>query len=253
MSQNVFRPCALIPVYNHGNTVGAVAAGLCAEGLPIFLVDDGSDAETMAQLAEIAGRMQDCTLLRLPVNRGKGAAVSLGILHAAAAGFTHAFQVDADGQHNLADVPVFLREAREHPEALVCGAAVFDVSIPPARRIGRRLTVFWVAAETLSRDIPEAMCGFRVYPLATACRLFSHVHMSRRMAFDIEILVRLHWRGVQIRFLPTQVIYPIGGVSNFRMVRDNLDITMVHTKLFVGMLVRLPFLLARRARSTAAA
>ena len=248
MKRDDFRPCALIPVYNHGSTVGAVAAALEAEGLPVILVDDGSDEDTRNRLSAIAARGAGCSLFTLSENRGKGAAVSFGLQQAAAAGYTHALQVDADGQHDLADVPRFIREARERPEALVSGASVFDSSIPRGRRIGRKITVFWVAVETLSRDIPEAMCGFRVYPLAPACALLSRRALSPRMGFDIEVLVRLHWRGVRMRFVPTRVIYPPGGLSHFHMVRDNIAITLVHVRLFFGMLVRLPLLLTRMAR-----
>ncbi len=248
MSGGGFRPCALVPVYNHGSTAGAVVAALAAQKLPVILVDDGSDARTRDLLSAIAGRTPGCALFTMPRNQGKGAAVSLGLRQAAAAGYSHALQVDADLQHDLADVPRFLQAAREKPEALVSGNPRFDASLPRGRRIGRKITGFWVAVETLSRDIPEAMCGFRVYPLAPVCALLSGRRLNRRMGFDIEVLVRLHWRGLPMRFLPTRVVYPPGGLSNFRMVRDNLAITLVHTRLFLGLLARLPLLLARGRR-----
>ncbi len=251
MSQSAFRPCALVPVYNHGSTVGTVVSALHAEGLPVILVDDGSDEETKGRLSQIVDSIPRCTLCALPKNQGKGAAVSFGLLKAAAEGYTHALQIDADCQHDLADVPLFLREARERPDAMVSGAPVFDSSIPRGRRIGRKITVFWVAVETLSRDIPEAMCGFRVYPLGSAAALLSRRRLSPRMGFDIEVLVRLYWRGVRMRFVPTRVVYPPGGLSHFRMGRDNIAITVVHIRLFFGMLARLPLLLARKARSGA--
>jgi glycosyltransferase involved in cell wall biosynthesis len=248
VSRGGFRPCALIPVYNHGGTVGGVADALHAQGLPVILVDDGSDGESKARLAEVRARVPACELLTLPSNQGKGAAVRFGLLHAAAAGYTHALQVDADGQHDLGDVPRFLAEARARPESLVSGASVFDASIPRGRRIGRKITVFWVAVETLSRAIPEAMCGYRVYPLGPARALLSRAWLSRRMGFDIEVLVRLYWRGVPMLFLPTRVVYPEGGVSHFHMVRDNIAISLVHTRLVAGMILRLPVLLVRSAR-----
>ena len=248
MIGNGFRPCALIPVYNHGSTVGAVAAALDQAGLPVFIVDDGSDQDTKAQLSRTAELIPRCRLFTRPKNAGKGAAVGFGLLRAAEAGYTHVVQVDADGQHALADVPLLVRESRAHPDAVVSGAPLFDDSIPRGRRIGRKITVFWVAVETLSRDIPEAMCGFRVYPVAPLHALLSRRRLSPRMGFDIEVLVRLHWRGVPVHFVPTRVIYPPGGLSHFHMVRDNLAISLVHTRLFFGMIARLPFLLARRAR-----
>lgn len=243
-----FRPCAIVPVYDHGSTAGAVAEALHAAGLPVLLVDDGSGDETRARLRDIAERIPRSVLFTLPQNRGKGSAVSFGFRQAAAMGYTHALQVDADGQHDLADVPLLIRAARESPTAVVSGSPVFDSSVPQARRVGRKITVFWVAVETLSRDIPEAMCGFRVYPLASVCALLSRRTLSPRMGFDIEVLVRLHWLGVGMRFLPTRVVYPPGGLSHFRMIRDNLAITLVHVRLFFGMAARLPLILARRIR-----
>jgi hypothetical protein len=65
------------------------------------------------------------------------------------------------------------------------------------------------------------------------------------MGFDIEVLVRLNWAGIKMYFYPVKVIYPEGGISNFRMLQDNLAISKTHTFLFFGMLIRLPRLLLR--------
>jgi hypothetical protein len=93
--------------------------------------------------------------------------------------------------------------------------------------------------------MPDTMCGFRVYPLASACELLDSESLGRRMDFDIEIAVRLRWRGVRIVAIPTRVIYPEGGTSNFRLVRDNGLISKLHAKLVLGMLIRLPRLIRR--------
>jgi polyprenyl-phospho-N-acetylgalactosaminyl synthase len=92
------------------------------------------------------------------------------------------------------------------------------------------------------------MCGLRVYPLAKVLPVIESEHPGRRMDFDIEILVRLHWTGVEMRWLPTRVGYPRDGISHFRLVRDNGLITLMHTQLFLGMLLRAPRLIARRLR-----
>lgn len=242
-----WNPCAVVPVYNHGKTAGPVAAELVAAGLPVILVDDGSGEETKRLLAEAARGIAGVTLHTLPANLGKGGAVAHGLERAFEAGFSHALQVDADGQHDLGEVLHFLGEARARPELLIAGRPVYDASVPTARLVGRRITNFFVAVETLSRDIPDAMCGFRVYPLAATHRLLVRRRLSRRMEFDIEVLVRLHWQGLRMRFMPVKVVYPEGGISNFRVVKDNIAISGIHTLLCLGMLVRLPYLLWRRA------
>jgi predicted LPLAT superfamily acyltransferase len=239
--------CVVIPIYNHQDAIGATVAGLAVHGLPIFIVDDGSDAATQAVLATLARQYRpQLTLLRRPENGGKGAAVMAGLRAAHAAGFTHALQIDADGQHDAADVPRFVAAANADPDAVVLGRPVYDASVPKARLYGRYLTHGWVWIETLSFEIRDAMCGFRVYPLAAACALIDSVSLPTRMDFDIEILVRLSWRRARFRSIPTRVTYAADGVSHFDVVRDNVRISRSHTRLVAGMLLRLPVLLAHK-------
>jgi glycosyltransferase involved in cell wall biosynthesis len=241
-----FEPCAVIPVYDHERTVGRVLEAVRAAGLPCFLVDDGSQAHCARELERLAAHTDQTRLLRLPVNRGKGSAVLAGFELAAAAGFTHALQVDADGQHALEDIPRFIDEARVHPDALVCGRPQFDASMPALRRYGRYLTHALVWLETLSLDIPDSLCGFRVYPLEAVARLLRREHVGARMDFDVEILVRLYWRRVPLRWLATRVVYPCDGVSHFRLLRDNARMVALQLRLLSGMVPRLPGLLARK-------
>ena len=119
--------------------------------------------------------------------------------------------------------------------------------MPKSRENGRKITNFWIAIETLSFDIPDAMCGFRIYPLEKTVPLIRKIS-DFRMGFDIEILVRLKWKNVEMNFYPIQVHYPENGISNFRLVKDNISISWMHTKLFFGMLLRLPILLVRKKR-----
>ena len=243
----MFKPCAVVPVYNHGAAVAAVVRGLLAERLPCIVVDDGSTAACAAVLDDLSGAAAGrITLLRHQQNRGKGAAVLTGVRHAAESGFTHALQIDADGQHRLEDVGKFLAQAAAQPRALVIGSPRYDGSAPQIRLWARRLTRLWVSINTLSRRIDDAMCGFRVYPLAPLIELDWRRRLSARMSFDIEILVRLYWAGIEVINLPTAVSYPKDGVSHFRAGLDNFLITRLHAALFFGMLVRLPSLLARK-------
>ena len=238
--------CAVIPVYEHGQTAGRVVEAARAAGLDVILVDDGSRPECAAALDAIAAEVKGVHLLRHGSNQGKGAAVQTGLREAAALGYHSALQIDADGQHSLADMPRFLAEARAHPGAVVCGRPIFGVDAPRARIYGRRLTNFWVTVHTWSRAIPDAMCGFRVYPLAATVPLLDRAGLGRRMDFDIEILVRLFWLGVPMRWLPTVIAYPPDGRSHFRLRLDNLLIARAHAVLFLGMLARAPVLAARK-------
>jgi glycosyltransferase involved in cell wall biosynthesis len=246
-------PCAIVPIYNHGRTIAATANALAAHGLPVIIVDDGSGAETAAILDALVQGRDDLQLIRLPRNGGKGVALTAGLLAAHQAGYTHALQIDADGQHDTADVPRFLEASRRHPGAMICGRPIYDDSVPRARLYGRYLTHVCVWAETLSFDIHDSMCGYRLYPLAATQAEIARKPLPARMDVDTEVAVRLYWRGVPVHNLPTRVIYPEDGLSHFRMWRDNARITAMHTRLLLGMLPRAPRLLARRLRRQRAA
>jgi glycosyltransferase involved in cell wall biosynthesis len=238
--------CIVIPFYNHARAIAYVVQALEPLGLPCFIVDDGSDAQARQVLARIANEVSGVKVLRLPENRGKGAAVMAGCDAAQASGFTHALQIDADGQHDVADAARLLELARRQPAAMISGEAIYDSTAPRSRRYGRYLTHVWVWINTLSFEIRDSMCGLRIYPLAVTCGIWQESRVGRRMDFDTEIMVRLSWKGVRIIAVPTRVTYPRDGVSHFRMLEDNVYISRMHARLFFGMLWRLPALLGRR-------
>lgn len=239
---------AVIPVYNHPSTIRQMVAGVLAHGLHCMLVDDGSAADcaqVLDALAQALGQ-QHVTLVRLQFNQGKGAAMLTGFRAAAARGHTHVLQIDADGQHATEDIPRFVAACHQSPTSVIVGTPVYDRSVPFGRLIGRYATHVWVWINTLSFQIRDSMCGFRVYPLRFTLALIDQEHIGRRMDFDTEILVRLAWRQVPMMYLRTPVTYPLDGVSHFRVWRDNLLISRMHARLFLGMLVRAPRILWRR-------
>ena len=246
----MFKPCVVIPVYDHEHAVGAVVNEVLALNLPCVIVDDGSSLACATVLdALAAGTPNRITLIRYTVNRGKGRAVLSGLRYAPNAGYSHAVQIDADGQHRALDIPNFLEQAAAHPGALIVGCPEYDETAPSARLYARYLTYIWVCINTLSLQINDSMCGLRVYPLSAMIALDKRQKLSERMSFDIEVLVRLYWDGVQIINLPTPVGYRWDGVSHFRAVLDNWLISQTHATLFFGMLLRLPMLIARKWRS----
>nr|WP_269837359.1 glycosyltransferase family 2 protein [Enterobacter ludwigii] len=238
----------MIPCYNHGAMMAKVLSRLAPFGLPCLVVDDGSDEQTRRILERLAAGQPQVTLVRLAQNAGKGAAVIKGLEESARAGYTHAVQVDADGQHAIEDIPKMLALAERHPEALISGQPIYDDSIPRSRLYGRWITHVWVWIETLSLQLKDSMCGFRVYPVSPTLQLAARVSLGKRMDFDTEVMVRLYWQGNTSYFLPTRVTYPPDGLSHFDALKDNVRISLMHTRLFFGMLPRIPTLLFRRRR-----
>lgn len=239
---------AIVPTYGHVRVLPQIVETLVANGLPVVIVDDGNPPELAEQIAHLGHDTNRVTVIRRPQNGGKGAAMKTGFKAAGDLGWSHALQVDADGQHDLTVIANALALCRDHPEAVICGVPVYDASIPKGRKIGREITHFWVRIETLSREISDSMCGFRIYPLADALHVIQREYIGDRMDFDTDIIVHLNWRGLRCHELPVNVIYPEENTSNFRMLLDNVRISLMHTRLVMQVPVRVPIrILKRRA------
>lgn len=237
----------MIPVYNHQHAIRKTVEHALQYNFPLLLVDDGCDDECRIVLESLASLYSaNVTLLRLEQNSGKGFAVKSGFRHLFEAAYTHALQLDADGQHDLSDIPQFMQAGLANQQAMIAGYPRYDDSVPKGRYYSRYLTHIWVWINTLSLNIKDSMCGFRLYPLADIIQLLEKASCGDRMDFDTEIIVRWQWSGNKIINIATKVHYPSDGVSHFNVLYDNMLISWMHTRLFFGMLKRLPTLLWRK-------
>ncbi len=246
LSDTNINLCVIIPVYNHPDKLHQLTTTFNEINLPIIMVDDGSDASCQDILMQLAQENAHMTLQTHSSNQGKGAAIKTGIHAAQKAGFTHALQIDADGQHDTNDVTRFIEAMHLQPDALIAGYPQYDESIPKLRYYGRYASHVWVWINTLSMTIKDSMCGFRIYPVARSQQLIVEESIGDRMDYDGEFIVRWYWDGQPLMQIPTRVIYPEHGVSHFRLFKDNCLISWMHARLFFGMLCRLPQLLERR-------
>jgi len=225
-----FRAGGVVPTYDNPRTLRGVVLEL-REHLPeVIVVDDGSGPEGRRAAADLEADGL-AHLVQRKRNGGKGAAVLEGLRRARDLGLTHALQVDADGQHDLSDVPRFVEVARSRPAALVAGTPLFDETAPKGRLVGRQISRFWAAVETGGLVIHDPLCGFRVYPVEAALASACH---TAGMDFDPDIAVRMYWRGTPVVNLPTRVRYLTGeegGVSHFRMFHDNVLLSRMHARL----------------------
>ena len=225
-----FRACVVIPTYDNPQTIKAVVEEARRYVPDVLVVDDGSGAPGRAACDELASRGV-ARIFRRTRNGGKGAAVKEGLRRARDLGFTHAVQVDADGQHDLRHIPRLLEIGLQRPQALVLGCPEFDDSAPRVRRVARRFTQFWVDLEVGPGVIRDAMVGFRLYPIAAT---LSAQARGDRMDFDVEVPIRMAWRQTPIVNLPVPVRYlskEEGGVSHFQPLRDNLRFSWLHARL----------------------
>jgi len=228
------QPCLLIPIFEHGATIGGVLDGLTPLGLPCVIVNDGSGRDTSETLTRLAATRPWVHVEHLPVNRGRGAALRHGYRVANARGFSHALQLDADGQHDPAEAVALLRAAEANPQALVLGDPRFDATAPRSRLYGRRLSQLIVWGYTGSFAVHDPLCGFRCFPLAPTLAVLERHRFGDRMDFDPEIVVRLAWAGLPIVNVPVHVRYFATGRSHFRLVRDNACIAATYGRLLLA-------------------
>ena len=239
----------LIPSYNPGVKVDDTVRQARQFWNPVWVVVDGSTDGSTARLQAMAQADPGLRVIALAENRGKGSAVLEGLRAAAAAGFTHVLTMDSDGQHPANLIPAFMAASQDRPEAMVLGKPVFAADAPALRVNGRKVSNGWANLETLWMGIGDSLYGFRVYPIVPLQQIMQANRWMRRFDFDPEAVVRLCWAGVRPlnRDAPVRYLRPDeGGVSHFRYLRDNTLLTWMHTRLFLGFLLRLPWLLARK-------
>ncbi len=242
----------LIPSYNPGPKVYDTVREARRFWNPVWVVVDGSTDGTAEILRSMSEQDGGLHVIVLPENVGKGSAVLRGLDEAAAQGFSYALTMDSDGQHPADLIPEFMAQSQQHPGAMILGKPVFDASAPMLRVKGRQVSNWWANLETLGAGIGDSLFGFRVYPVNPLRKVMRSQRWMRRFDFDPEAAVRLCWHGVKPVNVPAPVKYftpEQGGVSHFRYLRDNTLLTWMHTRLFIGFVLRLPFLLWRKLQS----
>ena len=239
----------VIPVYRHGSTLQAVVNSIAAFGYPIIVVDDGNDEENRAFITEVAEKNQQVSVVRLEKNSGKGSAMIAGVLKADEMGLTHILQLDSDGQHDAKKASRFLEVSQQNPDAIICGYPEYEADAPKKRVNGRKVANGWIHIVTFSRDIKDAMIGFRIYPVKEFINVYKRtLYIDSRMGFDIEVLVRMYWHGVPVISEPVKVFYPADGISNYNYFTDTVRVSWVYTRLCLELIFRAPVLIFRKIK-----
>lgn len=242
---STYSLCLLVPVFDHEQAITQVCEQLKPLGLPILLVDDGSHRACAEVLNHLANQ-QSHHLVRLVQNSGKGVALRVGMAEAQRLGYTHVLTLDADGQHDVRDLPAFIERSHQARDCLIVGTPHYVNKVTWPRRYRRHVTSLIVRLSCLSRAVRDSTCGVRIYPLAPVNRLLSRFRCGDRMEFDTEVLVRWLWRGGRCDNLPMRVHDAQDGISHYRVLRDNLRMSGMFVRLLGGMMMRLPWLLKQR-------
>lgn len=225
--------CAVvIPTYNNDRTLGGVIAGVRRYCADIFVVNDGSTDRT----AEVLASTEGIRTIAYTRNRGKGYALRRGLRAAREAGFRYALTIDSDGQHYPDDIARFIERIERRPDTLLIGARNLTADNMPARNtFANRFSNFWYLVET-GRRLEDTQSGFRLYPLRRLGRLRS---LCSRYEFEVEVIVRAAWRGVEVENIPVKVYYAPDGerVSHFRPLRDFTRISLLNSVLVLEALL----------------
>jgi uncharacterized protein (DUF2062 family)/nucleotide-binding universal stress UspA family protein len=240
MEPNLPRTLLAVPVYNHGATLRPVVEGALRTGFPVLVVDDGSTDGALSTVLDLPVLTR-----RLPVNRGKGAAILEAARVARKEGYEALLTIDADGQHDPAEARLLVEAAASDWPAVVVGARRMEEGgAPRSSLFGRDFSNFWVRLEC-GRALPDTQSGYRLYPVEA---LLSLPYRSRRYAFEVEALVRPAWAGYPLLSVPVSVRYPPAGerVSHFRKGADNGRLSVLHALLVTRSLVPWPHRRLRR-------
>ena len=225
--------CAVvIPTYNNDRTLGGVIAGVRRYCADIFVVNDGSTDRT----AEVLASTEGIRTIAYARNRGKGYALRRGLRAAREAGYRYALTLDSDGQHDPDDIARFIERIERRPDTLLIGARNLTADNMPARNtFANRFSNFWYLVET-GRRLEDTQSGFRLYPLRQLGRLRS---LCSRYEFEVEVIVRAAWRGVEVENIPVRVYYAPDGerVSHFRPLRDFTRISLLNSVLVLEALL----------------
>lgn len=219
--------CAvLIPTYNNSTTIAKVIEDVKEYADEIIVVNDGSTDNT----SEILSTTKDIRVIEYTQNQGKGYALKLGLSKAHEWGFRYAITIDSDGQHYADDIPVFIKRIEEAPDSLLIGARNLTAdNMPSKNTFANKFSNFWYKVET-GQKLTDTQSGFRLYPLD---KLQNVRLITRRYEFEVEIIVRAAWRGVNVENVPIKVYYPPEEerVSHFRPLRDFTRISILNTVL----------------------
>ncbi|WP_438479904.1 glycosyltransferase family 2 protein [Oleiharenicola lentus] len=242
----------ILPTYNTGAKLRGVVAEVLRHWQPVMVVVDGSTDDGAREMRELATTEPQLSVIVLPKNSGKGAAVLVAAEAAVARGFNHALVMDADGQHPAESIAEFMAASRRHPAAAVLGDPIFGPEVPRERLYGRKLSTGMTRVEVLGAGVDDALFGFRIYPLKPLLQVLGPRRSGRRYDFETEAMVRLMWAGVPTVNLRAPVRYftrAQGGVSHFHYLRDNVLLFRVHFRLVVELIfLRWPAMLRHRRR-----
>jgi len=234
--------CVIIPTYNNHQTIEKVIGDVSEYTDQVIVVNDGSTDNTQ----DVISKIEHIDIISYPKNKGKGYALRQGFKFAWNKGYEYAITIDSDGQHFASDLPNFINAIDENPNAIIIGNRNMEQEgIPGKSSFGNRFSNFWFKFET-GIKMPDTQSGYRLYPLKPLSKMR---FFTRKYEFEIEVIVRAAWKGVDVTSVPIQIYYAPKEtrISHFRPFRDFSRVSVLNTVLvFYALLIVKPFQFVRK-------
>jgi len=220
--------CVLIPTYNNATVLKGVIKDILQYTDNVIVVNDGSTDNTL----EIIKSFDNIEHLTYKQNEGKGFALRSGMKLAENLGYEFAISIDSDGQHFAKDLPQFINKLEENKNTIIIGARNMDgQDQKQGSSFANKFSNFWFLIETAIKH-PDTQSGYRLYPLKKVNKLR---YFTSKYEFEIEVIVRNSWRGVDIEAVPINVFYPNKNerITHFRPFKDFFRISVLNTVLVI--------------------
>lgn len=203
------RILILIPAYNESERVATVIKAARAYG-PVLVVDDGSKDQT-SEVAKAAG----AEVIRQEPNQGKGAALIRGFKQGLDQGYDAVITLDADGQHDPEEIPLFIHDFVTNDSDLIIGNRDFS-KMPFPRNITNQIGT-WSFSDAMQQYIPDNQSGYRLH----SRRLLEEALTSSEhgFEFEVEIILRCVLKGYKISWIPIKTIYNLQQNSKITPIR----------------------------------
>ncbi len=191
--------CVVVPAFNESGAVGELVRKLLSYVSEVIVVDDGSTDDT-SKKARDAG----ATVLRHLRNCGKGAALRTGFDHALRAGYDGVITLDADGQHDCREMPLFINEVEKSGADIVLGTRMGSVRGMPLIRLLTNIVTSFIVSILSRQRITDSQTGFRLIKRG----VLEKVHLATtNYETESEILIKASRQGFKITEIPIKTIY----------------------------------------------
>ena len=218
--------CVVVPTYNNGKTLAKVLTDILHYTSSVIVVNDGSTDDTANILQNFSGKIRAISYFP---NKGKGHALKKGFDVAEKLGYKGAITIDSDGQHFASEIAGFVEYAAKYPDAILLGQRIFEGNMPSKNSFANHFSNFWFTVQTAYR-LKDTQNGFRLYPLSAMKGLRP---VTSRYEAELEMLVRLVWKGLRIIPVSARIYYPPDEerITHFRPAKDFFRISVLNTLL----------------------